>query len=109
MLHKLVPAADPIALLTRIGTGPEPAAMQSAARVLGIRLLSLFGETESEVAGAFATLIEQHAGALVIGSNQNPPAVIDQIISLAGRYAVQPCFSPARELRAVGSLATESR
>jgi putative ABC transport system substrate-binding protein len=105
MLHKLVPAADPIALLTRIGTGPEPAAMQSAARALGIRLLSLIGETESEVAAAFATLVEQHAGALVIGSNQNSPAVIDQIISLASRYGVPTLFF-TRERAVSGGLAS---
>ncbi len=39
--------------------------MQTAARVLGVRLLALVGATESEVAAAFATIVEQRAGALV--------------------------------------------
>jgi putative ABC transport system substrate-binding protein len=105
MLHKLVPAADPIALLSRIGTGPEPAAMQSAAGALGVRLLALRAATETEIAAAFATIVEQRAGALVIGSNANSPAAIDQIISLAGRYAIPTLFF-TRERVASGGLAS---
>jgi putative ABC transport system substrate-binding protein len=44
LLHKLVPVADPIALLTRTdgpGSQAETRAMQSAADVLGVRLLAL--------------------------------------------------------------------
>ena len=66
--------------------------MQSAADVLGVRLLVLYASTESEVTAAFATLIEQHAGALVIGSNLLSPAGFDQIISHAGRYAIPTLF-----------------
>jgi putative ABC transport system substrate-binding protein len=70
----------------------ETRAMQSAADVLGVRLLVLYAATESEVASAFATLIEQHAGAPVTSSNAFTLAEIDQIISLAGRYAVPTLF-----------------
>jgi putative tryptophan/tyrosine transport system substrate-binding protein len=96
LLHKLVPAADTIAMLVRQGGSAfnqaETRAMQSAADVLGVRLLVLYAATESEVATAFATLIEQHASALVTSSNAFSPAEIDQIISLAGRYAVPTLF-----------------
>jgi putative tryptophan/tyrosine transport system substrate-binding protein len=108
LLHKLVPAADSIAMLARTagpGNQAEARAMQSAARVLGVRLLALFGATKSEVAAAFATLVEQHAGALVIGSNAFSPASFDQIISLAGRYAVPTLFF-TRERVASGGLAS---
>jgi putative tryptophan/tyrosine transport system substrate-binding protein len=93
LLRKLVPAADTIAMLARQPGSSEfrqaeTKAMQSAADVLGVRLLVLYAATESEVASAFATLIGQHAGALVTSSNLFPPAALDQIISLAGRYAV---------------------
>jgi putative ABC transport system substrate-binding protein len=92
LLHQLVPAADPIAML-----GPaadtelmkaETKAMQSAASILGLRLLVLSAESESEVAAAFATIVEQHAGALVTSSAALTLAKIDQILSFAGRYAV---------------------
>jgi putative tryptophan/tyrosine transport system substrate-binding protein len=94
LLHKMVPTADPIAYLTR--TVPvdrlAQANAQTAARVLGVRLLSLVGATESEIAAAFATIVEQRAGALLISSGAFSPAASDQIISLAGRYAVPTLF-----------------
>ena len=79
--------------------------MQSAARVLGVRLLVLYAATESEVAAAFATLTEQQVGALVTSSNAFPPAAYDQIIPLAGRYAVPTLFA-YRDRAAAGALAS---
>jgi putative ABC transport system substrate-binding protein len=105
ILHKVVPAAHSIALLTRRVGGPELIAMQSAAGALGIRLLSLSAATEGEVADAFATLIEQHAGALVLSSNANFPATIDQILLLALRHAVPSLFFDRDEV-ARGGLAS---
>jgi putative ABC transport system substrate-binding protein len=94
LLHKLVPAADPIAYLVRLngGAGLELANLQTAGRVLGVRLLALAGATESEIAAAFATIVEQKAGALLISSGAFSPAAFDQIVSLAGRYAVPTLF-----------------
>ena len=66
MLHKLVPAADLIAHLSRLPpTDAETEPLLTAAGVLGVRLLTLFGATESEIAAAFATIVEQRAGALL--------------------------------------------
>jgi putative ABC transport system substrate-binding protein len=103
LMHRLVPAADPIAMLSK--GGADQAAMQPAARVLGVRLLALSAVTVSEVAAAFATLGEQHAGALVTGSGGFSPAAFDQIISLAGRYAVPTLFFTRRAV-ASGGLAS---
>ena len=95
LLHKLVPVADPIALLAG-STGPgnqtETRSMQSAARVLGVRLLPFVVETESEVAAVFTSLVEQHAGAVVTTSSIFSSALFDKIISLAGRYALPTLF-----------------
>jgi len=109
ILHKLVPVAHTIALLTRRVDGPEPIAMQSAAGALGIRLLSLSAATEGEVAEVFATIIEQHAGALVLSSNANFPATIDQILLLALRHAVPSLFFDRDEVAREGSRVTEPR
>jgi putative tryptophan/tyrosine transport system substrate-binding protein len=70
----------------------ETKAMQSAASVLGLRLLVLSAVSESEVAGAFAAIVEQHAGALVTGSGALSRAKLDQILSFAGRHAVPTMF-----------------
>jgi putative ABC transport system substrate-binding protein len=108
LLHTLVPAADTIAMLARSAnplSQAETRAMQAAAGVLGVRLLVLSAATESEIAVAFATLIEQHAGALVTSSNVFSLAEYDQIIALAGRYAVPTLFF-SRALAARGGLAS---
>jgi putative tryptophan/tyrosine transport system substrate-binding protein len=91
-LHKLVLAADPIAYLSLLGgdASPERANLQTAARILGVRLLPLVAATESDVAAAFAAIVERQAGALLIASGAN--SVSDQVISLAGRYAVPTLF-----------------
>ena len=66
--------------------------LETAARVLGVRLLPLVAATESEVAAAFATIVEQRVGALLIAAGAISPSASDQIISLAGRYAVPTLF-----------------
>jgi putative ABC transport system substrate-binding protein len=90
----------------------ETKAMQSAASVLGLRLLVLSGVTESEIAAAFATIVEQHAGALLASSAARSLARLDQILSLAGRYAIPTMFAnrPSVErggLASYGATASE--
>jgi putative ABC transport system substrate-binding protein len=109
LLHNLVPAADTVAMLARKDDAlsqTEARAMQSAARLLGVRLLVLFAETESEVSAAFTMLVEQHAGALVTGSNAFSNTIADQIISLAGRYAVPILSFTRTRVVAGGHLAS---
>jgi putative tryptophan/tyrosine transport system substrate-binding protein len=79
--------------------------VQTAARLLGVRLLSLAAATESEIAAAFSTIVEQRAGALLISSGAMSPPVFGQIISLAGRYAV-PTLFPTRDRVVSGGLAS---
>ena len=73
LLHELVPAATSIALLIN-PTSPaysEAAteSAQSAARVLGVRLLVLNASTESGIEAAFATLVRE-AGRLAPGERR---------------------------------------
>jgi putative ABC transport system substrate-binding protein len=109
LMHKLVPAAGSIAMLARKDDAlsrTETRAMQSAARLLGVRLLVLFAETESEVSAAFATMVEQRVGALVIGANGFPTATRDKIISLADRYVVPTLFFARTVVVEGGALAS---
>jgi len=97
LLHKLVPATESIAMLSgpavEASNPAEVRNVQSAARALGLRLLLLNVATDSEVAAAFATLVERQAGAvLVAGTGQLIPRT-DQIISLAARYALPTMFA----------------
>jgi putative ABC transport system substrate-binding protein len=93
LLHKLVPAADPIAYLGRTVPVGGLTNLQTAAHALGVRLLTLVGATESEITAAFATIVEQRAGALLISAGAFSPAAFDQQhsgrASKTGHYAVR--------------------
>ena len=96
LLHKLVPAIESIAMLVGRTDSPydqaEARNVQSAARTLGLRLLLFNATTESEIAAAFATLVERHAGAVLLSGHARLFPRTDQIISLASRYALPTFF-----------------
>src|SRR5262249_9442278 len=96
MLHRLVPAAETIAFLSRENTPyaeGEARDLQSAARILGVRLLSLNAGTENESEAAFATIVERHVGALLISSGGTFIGAPTPIISLAARHAIPTLFA----------------
>ena len=78
--------------------------MQSAARVLGVRVLVFNGGTESDIAAAFATLAEQQVSALLISADTFFTTARHQIISLAARYAIPTMFSNRAYVAAGGLL-----
>jgi putative ABC transport system substrate-binding protein len=96
LLHKLVPATESIAMFSGQTTEASPQAevrnVQSAAGTLGLRLLLSNATTESEIAAAFATLVERQAGALLVGGSVQLAPRYEQIISLAARYALPTMF-----------------
>ena len=107
LLHELVPAATSIALLIN-PTSPaysEAATelAQSAARILGVRLLALDASTESGIEAAFVTLVEKRAGSLLVTGNSFLVSQRDQIVALAARHAV-PAIYEQREYALAGGL-----
>ena len=102
LLHKAVPAAETIALLIGPASSPldqaEARHMQSAARTLGLRLL-VFNVFDGEIAALFATLVEQQAGAIVVGASRAVGAKRDQILSLAARFALPTMFFTSWDAR----------
>ncbi len=77
--------------------------MQEAARAKGVQLAILMASTESEIDTAFATLVQQHAGALVVGGDTFFASRLDQLVALAARYTV-PAIYEWREWVAAGGL-----
>jgi putative ABC transport system substrate-binding protein len=73
LLHELVPAISSIAMLVNSANPSyvqaETKDLQSAAHVLGVRVLVLNGGTESDIAAAFTTLVEQQVSALLISND----------------------------------------
>ena len=74
-----------------------------AAREKGVQLPILKTATEGEIDAAFSTLVQVHAGALVIGTDGFLFSRHEQIVALASRHAV-PVIYPAREYVTPGGL-----
>jgi putative ABC transport system substrate-binding protein len=97
LLHKLVPATELIAMLVGneadVASQAEVRNVQSAAGTLGLRLLLSDATSDSEIEAAFATLVERQAGAVFVSGSVQLVPRYDQIISLAGRYALPTMFA----------------
>jgi putative ABC transport system substrate-binding protein len=108
LLHRAVPAAEVIALLVGAAGNrldqAEARYTQSAARTLGLRLLVFNVTTDAELTAAFATLVEQRAGAVLVGGNVTVSAKFDQIQAHALRFALPTMFAYSGVARAGGLL-----
>src|SRR5215470_7416402 len=104
LLSEMVPQARVIALLVN-PNNPNPwiGDVQKAARVKGVQLQILKAGTISEIDAAFATLVQLHAKALVIGDDVFFSTRRDQLVALASRYAI-PAIERWREFAASGGL-----
>jgi putative ABC transport system substrate-binding protein len=107
LLHELIPAATSIGFLVN-STNPgfaeaETREVQSAARALGIHLFVLNASSASEIEAAFANLVQQRAGALLVGGDVFFISQIDQLIALAVRHVV-PVIYPYLEQAVAGGL-----
>jgi len=108
LLSELVPQASMIALLVNPNNPTTEVVIrdvQDAARAKGVQFRVLKASTEGEIDGAFATLVQLRAGALVVGPDPFFNGQRDQLVALAARHAV-PAIYPWREVAAVGGLIT---
>jgi putative tryptophan/tyrosine transport system substrate-binding protein len=107
VLHELVPAATSLALLVnpanRVNAEALVTETQRAARSLGLDLLVLNASSQTEIEGAFATLVDRRVGGLSIGSDALFIAHSDQIIALADRHKV-PTIDQFRDFTTAGGL-----
>src|SRR5229473_913518 len=107
LLCELVPQATVVALLVN-PSGPSRAedqirVVQEAARAKGVQLLILTASTEGEIDAAFASLVERHAGALLLGGDPLFVSRSDQFLALASRHAV-PAMYWLRSFTEAGGL-----
>src|SRR5262245_50556619 len=72
--------------------------IQAAGHTVGRRILVLSARTQSEIDAAFARLVEQQAGGLLINTDAFFFSQRDQLIALAKRYAI-PVIFDRRESR----------
>jgi putative ABC transport system substrate-binding protein len=107
LLRELLPAATLIALLVnpsnRALAEAQTKELQAAAGVLGVRLLILNAGSPSEIDTAFATLVLERAGALLVSDDPVFNAQRVQLAVLAARYVV-PTIYQFRESTLAGGL-----
>jgi putative ABC transport system substrate-binding protein len=103
-LRELIPTAQLIGYLVNPDNFlAEREEVQAAARALGLQVVVLNARSERDFDQAFATLVQQRAGALYVAGD--PFFVIrrDQLAALAARHAI-PAIYDLREYVAAGGL-----
>jgi len=77
--------------------------VKEAAYVKGMQLQILKAGDDSEINAAFATLVQLHAGGLVVGADAAFDNRREELVALAARHAI-PAIYFAREFVAAGGL-----
>jgi putative ABC transport system substrate-binding protein len=107
LLHDLAPKATTIALLqSTVSLDPQRARLTSAreaAAALGVRLLEFSVGTDREIEAAFASLVKQHAEALLIPTNPYFISRAQKIVGLAAGHGL-PAMYGRRSFAAAGGL-----
>jgi putative ABC transport system substrate-binding protein len=107
MLRELVPQAGVVALLLSTNNSAIEQIVRDAqetARVKGVQLHILKVSTEGEIDAAFAALVQQQAGALLVASDPFLGSRREQILALAARHAVPAIYEFPEYARAGGLI-----
>jgi putative tryptophan/tyrosine transport system substrate-binding protein len=106
LVTDLLPNATMIAMLVNPDntvSESELKEVQEVSRARGREIFGLRASSEREIDAAFATLIRQRVGALLVSSDSLFFARRDQLVTLAARHAV-PAIYPVREYATAGGL-----
>jgi len=99
LLRELLPQATTIAFLVNPANSQTDLiirTMQAAARGVGQKILVLSASTASEIDAAFASLVEQMAGGLLVENDAFFATRRDQLVALAARHRTPSVyFNPA--------------
>jgi putative ABC transport system substrate-binding protein len=106
ILHETVPKTELIGFLVN-PTNPnaelDTKNMLAAAGSVGQKIAIVQARTDSELETTFVTLVQQRAGALVVGADPFLIARRDKLIELAERQSM-PTIYPLREFAVAGGL-----
>ena len=106
LLHELVPTATTIAVLVNTDYSPAKNQLQDvqeAAARLGVQLVVVRANAESDFDAAFSTLVQQRSGALLVCSSPFFNGRREQLVVLAARHAL-PAIYEWRDFCAAGGL-----
>ena len=106
LLHELVPSAAIMALLVNPNfpsAESEIGEIEAAAHAVGCSLIVLNASTESEIDDAFAKLVQQGVGGLIVTGDPFFVSRREKLVALAARRAV-PAIYVQREFAVAGGL-----
>ena len=106
LLHELLPSAVLIGVLVNPNSPyaeSQTSEVQAAARKLGQQIVLVKAGSEHNLEAAFAAIVKQGAGALIVASDPLFNNRRDQLVALAARYAVPASYSQ-REYAVAGGL-----
>jgi putative ABC transport system substrate-binding protein len=109
LLRELVPRATGVALLVNPRNPNAESSIadtQAAAKILGVKLFVVNAVNASDLDVAFATIVQQRADALVVGTDVlfNGPRRTQQLITLAAVHAVPTMFNGRDRVTAGGLI-----
>jgi len=107
IMHGLVPATEAIALLVNPDNPTANSAVQDtqeAAHALGRRLSVLRASNEREIDTAWAGVVEQSAGGLIVAPDGFFGARRDQLAALAARHRIPVIYEGSGFVRAGGFI-----
>jgi len=106
LLHELVPASSSLAILLN-PSSPQAQTQekqaQQAAQVVGRQVLVLKASTEQEIEGAFAALVRERAGGLLVGADTFFTSQAVLFVVLAAHHSI-PTVYPFRSYVDAGGL-----
>jgi putative tryptophan/tyrosine transport system substrate-binding protein len=95
LVREIVPTATAIAMLINPNFPTalaEARDVQDAARTRGMHINVLNASTESEIDTAFTTIVQQRAGALIVGTDPLLLGQRDQLVRLAARHMIPTIY-----------------
>ena len=105
-VNELVPKTKPIGVLVNPinpNAANDTSELKDAARVLGRQLLIQNTSSERDLEKAFAALVQQKAGGLIVIADPFLLGRSEQILALAARHAL-PAIYPVRDFSMAGGL-----
>ena len=106
LLHELVPKAMAFAVLVNPNfpdTNVQVRDAQAAAQALGEQLVVVNAGSEGELEAAFAKLVQQRVGAVIVAADPFLNAHAARLAALAAHHAI-PAMYPIREFVVAGGL-----
>jgi putative tryptophan/tyrosine transport system substrate-binding protein len=107
LLHEMVPSASPIAILvnpTNPDTEDEANDIQEAAQGLGVQVFVVRASKADDLDGAFTTLVQHQARAVIVGSDTFFTSQRSQISLLAARQSLPTMWVTRIEAEAGGLM-----